>query len=188
MSEFPPFLRVNQVVLQYNYGSQTLLASKCRLFEDCLNSIKQALKNSIKICFFANIDQDDQSDFNDHSSVVIYLRDRLLPICSSSRHYAFYICFVESDESSATDLISSIIQISRVRCCSNVSIELLGSSSLLPVEDISNWLTPKTDNGVYICGKRKENRFLRIFSDFFLNTREMWEHLIEARLFYNFAV
>ena len=59
---------------------------------------------------------------------------------------------------------------------------MLMMSTQLPVEDISNWLTAKTDDGVEIYGKKQDNRFLLIYSDIIPNTQEMWEHLKEVNL------
>ena len=183
LAKFPPFLRFNKVLLLYEFSEQSLLLfAKCRIFEDCLESIKAALKDSTKISFAADINENDPSQFRDHLSAVIYLRDRLLPICSSSRSYEFVI---SSDKTSATNLISSILQISKVRSCSNVSIQLsiqFGDSVLLPVEDISNWLAPNTDDGVEIYGKNGENRFLLIYSYNFSNAEEMLDRLKEVNL------
>ena len=186
LATFPPFVCFNEVTLNYDKGSQSLLA-KCRLFEDCLNSIKSALKDSNKMYFFADINQADPCHFSDHSSLVIYIRDKLLPIYGLSRRCVFDILF-KSDKNSVTELISSILQISQIRLYSNV--ELSGVSAKksgynvpvrLPIEDISNWLTPKTDEGVEICGKTKlENRFLRIFLRNISNTKELWDHLKEV--------
>ena len=178
MTTFPPFLRFDEVQLEYDTGSQSLI-TKCQLFEGCLDSIKPALKDSNKICFAAKIDKDDSRHFSDHRNVVNYLRDRLLQICDSSRRYIFDI-FLDLVEDSNTEFISSILQISQVRSCSNVSIELFGINvtARLPVEDISNWLVPKTDDGAEICGKKKQN--LIIFSHVIPNAQEMWDHLKEV--------
>ena len=184
LAKFPPFLRFNEVLLNYHHGS---LLTKCRLFEECLDSIKPALKDSNKTCFAAKINQADPNDFSDHSTVVIYLRDILLPLCDSSRSYEFNISF-ELDENSTTKIISSILQISQVGSCSNVSINLFNYyfSTRLPVDDISNWLAPKTVEGAEICGKKGENRFLIIHSNTIQtipNMKEMWEHLMEVNFF-----
>ena len=189
LAEFPPFLRFNQVRLRYDTGSQSPLA-KCRLFDECLNSIKPALNDSNEIRFFATIDHADPSHFSDYSSVVFYLCYGLLPIFNSSRRYNFYIG-LDPNKNSATDLISSILEISRVRSCSTVKINLFNyddddedvfTHTQLPVEDISNWLAAKTDDGVEIYGKKQESRFLLIYSDIIPNTQEMWEHLKEVNL------
>ena len=195
---FPPFLRFDEVRLQYATGSQSLLA-KFRLFESCLESIKPALNDSNKICFVADINRNYPRYFSDHSSVVIYLRDRLLPICGSSRRYEFDITLITSPISlrvrysefngnSAAHVISSLLQFPQVRLCSNVSIKLRGyrgyysTIARLPVEDISNWLTPKNDEGVEIRSKKEGNRFLLIYSGIIPNTREMWDHLMGVNL------
>ena len=196
LSEFPLFLRFSNVRLHYSSGSQLLFA-KCRLFEDCLSSIKAALKDSNNIYFEANINPSQvQSEFSDHSSLVIYLRDRLLPICDSSRRYEFNIDFdfdeYEPDDSNpdsaehkpddSTDLVRSILQISQVRNCSNVSIYLFCMLHL-PVDDISNWLVPKAVEGAEICGKKEEqNRFLLINTLHVPNSQEMWDHFKEVNL------
>ena len=186
LANLTEFIRFNEVRLLYSSGSQSLI-TKCHLFDDYLNAIKPALKNLNKISFAADINQAHPGHFSDHSSVVIYLRDRLLPIFDSSRRYEFKIGF-KSDENSATEVISSILQISQVRSCSHVSIELFGKWSVtlyarLPVEDISNWLTPKTVEGAEIRGKKGENRFLQIRSYIISNKKEMWEHLIKVNFF-----
>ena len=189
LAEFPPFLRFEEVRLEYDSGSQSLI-TKCRLFEYGLNSIKPALKDSNKICFDFKINQADPSDFSDHSSLDIYLRDRLLPICGPFRRYSFNITS-GFDGNSATEVISSILQIPQVRICSNVYIKLRGYGAYsaiarLPVEDISNWLVPKTNDGVEIYGKNGENRFLRIFSCIIPNTQKMWDHLMGVN--FNFGI
>ena len=182
LAAFPPFIRFHNVILRYNVGLQLLLA-KCRLFDECLNSIKPALKDSNEIRFVASIDHADPSHFSDYSSVVIYLCYGLLPIFNSSRRYNFVIK-QDPDKNSATDLISSILEISQFRRCSHVSIKLFGFDydaffTQLPFEDISNWLTAKTDE---IYGKKHENKFLQIYSNFIQNTQELWEHLKEVNL------
>ena len=192
LAEFPPFLRFNKVLLLYGAepSSQPLLA-KCILFEYCLNSIKPALKDSNKIHFVASINHADPSHFSDHSSLAIYLHNRLLPICDSSRRYMFDIVFdsQSADENSVAEVISSILQIPQARTCSNVSIALFYFyvSARLPVENISNWLAPETDDGIELYGKRKQNRFLLIFSSTVENTQEMWEHLKEVNFFHDLA-
>ena len=190
LATFPPFLRFDKVLLQYDTRSFSSLLTKCLLFEDCLNSIKSALKDSNEICFDAKIDQADPSHFRDHSSVITYLHDRLLPICNSSRRYVFSIAFV-SDKNSTTEAISSILQISQVRRCSNVSFIIWSwQSTRLPAEDISNWLVPKTDEGVKICANKGKNRLLQIFSfsNTIPNAQEMWDHLREVNFVYKLAV
>ena len=187
LAKFSPFLRFNKVLLNYDIGLQSLL-EKCRLFEDCLESIKPALEDSKKTDFVANTNHNNPWNFSDHTNLVIYLRDKLMPVCNSSRQYAFVIGFGGSDggwsdENSATEVISSILQISQVQSCSNVSIKLTVDSAIwLPVENISNWLAPTTDDGIDICGKKEQNRFLLIFSDIIPNAQEMCDHLKEVNL------
>ena len=180
LATFPPFLRFDKVILQYDKGSHSYFPTKCLLFEDCLNSIKSALKDSNEIYFSASINRADPSHFSNHSSVITYLRDRLLPICDSSRRYVFSIDFL-SDKNSTTEAISSILQICQVRRCSNVCFIIWWSEpTRLPAEAISNWLVPKTDDGVEICGNKGENRLLHIFSNTIPNAQEMWDHLKEV--------
>ena len=115
---FPPFLRFEEVQLNYDTGSQSI-SEKCSLFDDCLKTIKPALlKDSNEIRFNADISA-NTNHFNSQSSLLIYLRDILLPICNSSRRYIFEIQF---DKEPTTDFFSSMLQIPQVRSCSNVSI------------------------------------------------------------------
>ena len=183
---FPPFVRSNEVRLRFDFDSQSL-PEKCRLFEGCLDSIRPTLKDANETHFFAEINHEHQNDFSDHSSLLIYLRDRLLPIFGSSRRYEFDIIFESADENSAAEFISSILQISQVRSCSNVSIALFDRMypGRLPVEDISNWLTPITDDKVEIFGLNKETRVLQICSKV-QNAQEMWEHLKAVNFFHKF--
>ena len=190
LADFPLFLRFNDVLLRYEIGhfSQSLL-KKSLLFEECLNAIKSALKDSNKIRFDATIDKFDPSHFSDHSSVVIYLRDRLLPICDSSRCYEFNITFA-FDGNSASEVISSILQIPQVRSCLNVSVGVFCDHYhliILPVEDVSNWLAPKTDDCIEIYRRKQQDRILKICCWIISDIQEMWNHLREVNLVHNFA-
>ena len=190
LANFPPFLRFDKVLLHYETGlHSSSLRTKCLLIEDCLNSIKSALKDSNEIYFSASINRADPSHFSNHSSVITYLRDRLLPICDSSRRYVFSINFL-SDKNSSTEAVSSILQICQVRRCSNVCFIIWWSEpTRLPAEDISNWLVPKTDEGVKICANKGKNRLLQIFSNTIPNAQvqKMWDHLKEVNFVYKFA-
>ena len=108
LKEFPVFLRFYGVHLPYSIGLRPI-EEKCQLFGDLLPEIKGALNDSNEIFFGAGINQKDQSEFNDHSTLIGYLRDEFLPICDSSRRYEFFINF-DSDQDSGSKVISSILK------------------------------------------------------------------------------
>ena len=175
LKEFPVFLRFYGVHLPYSIGLRPL-EEKCQLFGDLLPEIKGALNDSNEIFFGAGIDQEDQSEFYNHSTLIGYLRDEFLPICDSTRRYKFVISF-DSDQNSGSEVISSILKMPQVVRCSNVDIWLLQvyDPIELPVGEIAQWLSQKNDR----IGK-KEEKFLEIYSDKIQNVLEIWEHLTEV--------
>ena len=107
LKEFPAFLHFGEVYLRYwneSIESSESIEERCQLFGVLLPAIKGALNDSNEIFFDADIDQEDQSEFNDHSALIAYLRDELLPICDSSRRYEFFIGLY-SDQDSGSEVI-----------------------------------------------------------------------------------
>ena len=179
LKEFPAFLHFGEVDLHYWNGSiesSESIEERCQVFGGLLPAIKGALNDSNEIFFDADIDQEDQSEFNDHSTLIAYLRDEFLPICDSSHRYKFVIGF-DSDQDSGSKVISSILKMPQVVRCSNVDIWLLQvyDPIELPVGEIAQWLSQKNDR----IGK-KEEKFLEIYSDKIQNVLEIWEHLTEV--------
>ena len=135
----PEFIRFGEVLLLFFDGSQPI-ADKCQLFDGCLQSIKSALNDSYSIRFASKVDQNDESHFSNHQTLIEYLRDRLLPICDSSRNYSFGFVF-DSDKNSSSSVIASILQMSQTNRCFGVFIGLRGANSAqLPIDTISKWL------------------------------------------------
>ena len=176
LKEFPVFLRFYGVHLPYSIGLRPI-EEKCQLFGDLLPEIKGALNDSNEIFFGAGINQKDQSEFYNHSTLIGYLRDEFLPICDSTRRYKFVIDF-DSDQNSGSKIISSILKMSQVVQCSNVDICILLLRIFDPIElsvgEIAQWLNHDR------IGKKKEEKFLKISSYKIQNVLEIWEHLTEV--------
>ena len=180
LKEFPAFLHFGEVYLRYwneSIESSESIEERCQLFGGLLPAIKGALNDSKEIFFGADIDQEDQSEFNDHSALIAYLRDEFLPICDSSRRYKFFINF-ETDKNSGSEVISSILKMPQVVQCSNVDIclQLINDPIELSVGEIAQWLNQKNDR----IGKKKEEKFLKIYSYNIQNVLEIWKHLTEV--------
>ena len=130
----PRFLRLGFVWLDYSTGSQ-LIAQKCQSFLSYLLSIKASLNDSDIIDFNCEINEEDQTQFADHSTLIEHIR-QIVSICDSSRGYAF---FVDSDV--LGNVISSTLEMSAIARSSFASFIFLSHSTRhLPIEAISNWL------------------------------------------------
>ena len=173
---FPAFLRFRKVQISYDGGSQPI-ADKCQSFDGCLQSIKSAINDSCLILFVCKVDQNDESHFSDHQTLIEYLRDRLLPICDSSRAYSFDIVF-DSDKNSSSSVIDSILQMSQINCysCFDVFIGLIDDANpaQLPIDTISKWLHR---SGTEIRQKQKDNFLLICSYKAFQNIPEMCDLL-----------
>lgn len=145
MTTFPSFLRFGYVQLWYGCGLQPIEA-KCKLFELKLLQLKSALNESISLVFDSVISNNDQGVFNNQAQLSEYIHHQLTPICYSSRCYKFRIHLM-SYESSATEVIASLLQIPEIKRCSMLGIELIhwGEQNQLPIETISNWLEQSVD-------------------------------------------
>lgn len=102
-------------------GSQPI-EEKCEFIESRLLPFQHTLHDSNMIECYARITQ-HCDDFNDHSHFIEYIRNRMLPICNSSRGYKFFIIF-HSDVNSGTNVIASLLQMAEIKRCSNVEIKL----------------------------------------------------------------
>ena len=176
LKAFPSFLCFDHVYLRFWSGSQTI-AEKCQLFGSFLPSIMGAINDSCEILFVGNVDQNDPSEFSNSSKLIDYLRDGLLPTCNSSHRYIFEIHF-SLEENSGTKVIESILKMPQIVQCPNVVIGLccISGPIQLPVKEIDQWL--KQNNGV--IGKKKEKKFLKIYSGNIENISGMCENLIEV--------
>lgn len=172
----PPFLRFYQVALSYHRALSSIPIEKgCEFIERNLLPLKSALMDSVTIEFSANIDQNNRGDFINHSQLLDYIQNRLLPICHSSRGYRFCIKF-KSDTDSDANVIASLLQMSELKSYLNIEIKILPREQerRLPIEAISNWLEKSVDGTE--CVDKKE-RFLKIFTYGAQNTREMVDNL-----------
>ena len=193
---FPQFLRLFLVKLHIAKDARVfncvLMKDKCYLSEMYLQAIKPALNDSF-IHFMGRIDRNDPICFRDHSELVNYLKNGLLPNCESSRNYNFSIEFLfdEIESSKAASVTASILQMPQL--CKhhrpfNVTIRLglmaKNTPVQIPVEAIANWLNQKSESGMKAKGQNKE-RILTIMpctynemdDDSALATLEIYDHL-----------
>lgn len=177
LTEFPLFLRFNNVQLWYWRGSQPI-KEKCELIEAHLIPFKSVLNVSNMIEFYAYITHDDKTYFNNHSKLLYYLQNRLLQICDSARGYKFRILFF-SHANTITNVIESILQMPPIERCSNVEIEipfLWRVQKQLPVKAISNWLEMSAVR-MEINDRKQKEKFLKILMMGIQNARELIDHL-----------
>lgn len=135
---------------------------------------------------YMTIRQNDPENFENHSQLLDYLRNKLLPICASSRGYEFVIWFFNSDKddngTGTADIISSVLQFPQIVSCSNVELNPCQlKSTALPVEAISNWLHRN-----YLDGHGLENRrerCLQISVQNIINGLEMCQNLKKVSIF-----
>ena len=197
---FPQFLRFHLVTLRiaenkdYDHDNDFVLTKdKCYLSEMYLQAIKRALNNSI-IYFMGMIARNDPHSFADHSELVNYVKNRLLPNCESSRDYKFSIDFRfdQIESSKAVSVTASILQMPQL--CKhhrpfNITIwfENIAKNTpvQIPVEAIANWLNQKSESGMKAKYQNKE-RSLTICpytinetedEHYALATLEIYEHL-----------
>ena len=187
LTAFPSFLRFQNVELCYGSGTQPI-DETCELFETYLLPLKPALNDSNIIEPSTIISQDDRNYFNNHSTLINYLQNRLLSICDSARGYKFRISFrSDEDENDITNVIESILQIPTIERCSNVEIEIhccWEVNKQLPVEMISNWLQKSVDE-MEINSRKQEEKLLTIRMCDIQNTQEMIDHLKLVYLLFN---
>ena len=160
-----PFLRFKTFGMFYNDGSIPI-DEKLQLFHYHLQLFKTAFSDMEEISLFARVNQNDQSQFHDHSQLLDHLREQVLPICDSSPFYSFQIDS-QSDNDAAGNVIGQILQLLPINRCQVVCFLDENETSIqLPVEVIANWLNRNSDDGIGCAktGKSKEKRFLVIFN------------------------
>ena len=174
----PTFLRFDIVELtvsdiELTKWENQRIADKCQLFENHLQVIKPALDSS-NLIFCGDVDEDDPCCFHDHSQVVNYLRNQLLPICKKSRGFEL-IAYFASDKNAGRYMIASFRQMLQIDCCMNVQIGLFGTNmAKLPIEEISQWLHRKRSASKI---SSKQVRSLLIYLSQSESTMEMHDHL-----------
>ena len=178
-----PFLRFDKVIIWCDIADLPI-EEKCEFIENQLLPLKLALYDSNVVEFTPTISQNGRNNFSDHSMLLDFIRNRLLPNCNSSRRYKFKIRF-SSDRNSDTNVIASILEMDEIKHCSNVEIGIIdGEQKRLPVEEISNWLERSADEAKNNIQNHME-RFLNFyyiyyFTHFIQNARELLEHLAKV--------
>ena len=182
LASFPAFLRFNNVELNWNAWNAwnwntNSNEAMCKLTEKHLLPIKPALKDAKMITFSGGISPFREFFFRNHSKLLEFLRNRLLPICDSSHGYKFSID-IDSYKDAAGDIVSSILQIQQISRCfhAKFSFYSVDQPINLPVEIVSNWLHRTFDeNG---NKKQKQERFLQIYSNAGTeNLLQIWDSL-----------
>ena len=184
----PEFLRFNEVYIPYSRDFQPIssdsrdmsIQEKCHFFAGLLPSIKGALNDSKEICFYGDINENDPSNFSNHSTLIDYIRDEFLPICDLSRRYKFKIDF-SSDMDAATNVVSSILKMPQIVQCLDVEIWIctIDHPNKLPVDEIVQWLNQKIDR-IGFFGRKNEEKFLKILSWKIQDVLGICEHLTEV--------
>ena len=171
-----PFLRFDEVELDYNSGSH-LIANKCKIFASQLQNVPR-LSEANSICVWATVNQNirmrrDRGHFLDHSQLLNHLRNELLPICGYCRRYKFLID-LQSDKDAVAKIIRTILRMKQIIDCPNV--EFGGNYEQLPIEAISNWLhrNQNTDNGGNeFDNQDQQERILEIKACYSSDVKEM---------------
>ena len=109
----------------------------------------------------------------------------MLIICDCSWQYVFSIGFY-SDKNSDAKVIGSILKIPQIVECPNLEIKLyyISDPIQLPVKEIFQWLNQNSDRSG-IIGKKKDEKFLKIYSWSIENILVMCEQLIEVLIISN---
>ena len=141
LPEPPPLLRFDVVSVNYRRGHQPI-ATKCESVRKLLLPLKStSALNGAKLEFDGRIDRTDLSDFSDHSTLLSHLSNDLFPISNGCRAYEFRMIFMS--EESASNVISSILEMGPARNCANIKFVLLEKHKRkpLPMESIINWFS-----------------------------------------------
>ena len=187
------FLRFNTVILFYVSGSKSI-DEKLNLLHNQLQLFKTAFNDLEKIYLIACINQNDQTQFHNHSQLLDHLRKQLLPICDSSPCYWFHMDF-QSDNDASVNVLGQILQLPSINRCQKVYFHYFNETFIqLPVEDISNWLNCNSNNeiGCTRTGQSEKKRLLGMNNRIRIqNAVEMCDHLktvITFHFIFNFKI
>ena len=158
-----PFLIFEELYIIYDEGSVSI-DEKLQLLQHQLQLFKTAFSDLKEITLSANINQNDQTQFHDHTHLLDHLREQLLPICNSSSvdNYNFFVDF-QSDNDGAADFIAQILQMRPIIRCREVYFDYDNETFIqLPVEVIANWLNRDSDGEIDSTetGQSKKERYL----------------------------
>ena len=190
------FLRFEKVELSYGGFGFKSIDRKCHLFVEHLKPLAAAFSDSTKIYFYACIGGGQGcSNFRDPLHLLNHLRNKLLPICDSARHYKFSISFLSYYESSASDILKSILQMPSINSSINVEFNLHQSLcalnlsvppilTQLPVDTISAWLD-RCNDVIIKCKKQQQKTKLELKIDLrgVQNVHELFEHFKKVHSF-----
>lgn len=170
LATVPRFLRFKTVQMFYNKSSHEI-EEMCTLSRNYLHLIEAALDEQSMICFHGPINTRNEALFHDHSLLLKYFHDELLPNCNAFPGYMFDIHW-NSNFDVVKNFTASILQMHKISGCANVVIEL--EVRVLPIEVISNWLHRRLndENGI------GRERFLQIEVFWCENPKEICDHLI----------
>ena len=176
------FLHFEIVVLSYDDSGFQSIDKKCHLFVKHLKPLKAAFNDSTKIEFNANMGLGDgQNNFRDPLQLLSHLRNELLPVCDSARHYEFTFGFYSHKASTATtDILDSILRMPPINTSTNVKFNLYQHNGilpqLLPVDAISAWLDRSNDLVMKCKQQQKTPLELRVYLSGVENVHEFFEH------------
>ena len=184
------FLRFNSVFIVYTSeeGSQSI-DEKLQLLQNQLQLFMKAFSDLGEITLSATINQNDQSQFHDHTHLLDYFRERLIPICDSSSVYNYnFLVYGQSDNDGAADFIAQILQMRPIIRCREVLFRYSNETFIqLPVGVIANWLHRNFDGEVGGAGTSKMELTLSMNNRIkILNAMEMCDHIKTVRAFFNF--
>lgn len=133
------YLRFDELMLVYNGAHQMSITEKCERIQKLLQQIAPKFIGS-KLKFRACIDEDDQRSFNDHFELLDHIKNGLFPLCKPCDAYKFKVEF-RFDSSAARSVVSSLLQMTPIKCCSNVEMGFYNVRShvQLPFDAINNW-------------------------------------------------
>ena len=164
-----------------------LIEVKLLILLNQLRHFKTAFSDLERITLIAKINQNDQSQFRDHSQLVDHFREQMLPICDSSPFYTFAIEF-QSDKDGAGNFISEILQLPSINRGREVYFHYYNETFIqLPVGVISNWLNRNSEIDNTGSGQSKQDRYLGMNNRIRIqNAEEMCDRLKMVSAFYLF--
>ena len=186
--DVPPFLRFGLVVLEYFRlaGSQSIAEIIQReSFNVYLPTIKAALYDAKMIKLKCHINQEDPSDFSNHSALIEHIR-HIVSICDSFRGYSFNFG-LQSDSDAAGKMIDLILKMPEVSRSSMVSISQFSDPLLvsiqLPIETIANWLNRERH---VLDHKKQERNLLLLCTTQNAHFQELCDFLLQVSLIFEF--
>ena len=182
----PQFVRFDGVKFSYGDGSKPI-EDKCQRIEKYMKPIMPALKHTNSIRFVAEINQDNQASFSDHTNLLSYLNEQMKKTFKLCRRYEFVIYYFYSNKNAGANVISSLLQMPPISQCSNFGITLMHfkeeRSLELPIKTISDWLNPMID-GRKTYSRIPQEIFMEIRTQEIQNVTEMCDHLSKVRFIF----